>query len=242
MTKQGSFKCLMLREYYLIRRRTITGLITSVAVSTIILLFALSFRIGNLKVVADAFGEEMLHYYDFFIEAFIQYSAFLMLNNASESMIRDERTLWKNFCRSTPVSAERFILSKYLVIFITYLTGVALAFVFTALSGLVTTDGITAVSVGTIFFMGAAASLFAVLFTVFIPITHSIDKAGLSICAIIIAVIFLCKGIILDIKSDSIDKLLSAVPETVPFSILFTIAVFAVGYIVSCAVYKRREK
>lgn len=236
---------LVYRELIRSRKVVAFGYFGALAGGILLVLVALSFRVGNLSLLPADIREGFDKINN---SASLPMLAVLSGMSMSSAVSSDTEGfgLWRMFRRSTPVSPLKFAAAKYISLFIyliiSFVSALILSALFCAAAEIPLTLEICAVMVACV----EATLLFSVAMTVIqAAMRSSGDKAGLILTTVLV-VPFSVIGIY--ITDNEID--LGITPESMtkfcvdilPFTPLILAVVFAAAIFLTAAAYKRREK
>ncbi len=238
-------KYLVYRELIRSRKAVAFGYFGAMAGGILLILVALSFRVGNLAMLPSDIREGFDKINN---GASLPMLAILSGMSMSSAVSSDTEGfgLWRMFRRSTPVSPLKFAAAKYITLFIyliiSFVSALILSVLFCAAAEIPLTLEVCAVMVACV----EATLLFSAAMTVIqAAFRSSGDKAGL-ILTMALVVPFSVIGMF--ITANEID--LGITPESMtgfcvdilPFSPFIIAVIFAAAIIFTAAAYKRREK
>ena len=128
------FLPLIWRELQLCSKKLYINIVFTAVLSIIGILFPLSFKYGNLKLIfVEISSASLWQYMHYGIIAYIGYmfSAFSFV--ASESVIEDTKKKWVLFLKSTPVPPCKLAMAKYVFKFVMIAFQLLLSFVYAAI-------------------------------------------------------------------------------------------------------------
>ncbi len=238
-------KYLVYRELIRSRKAVMFGYFGAMAGGILLILVALSFRVGNLAMLPADIREGFDK-----INNGASLPMLAILSGMSMSSAASSDTegfgLWRTFRRSTPVSPLKFAAAKYITLFIyliiSFVSALILSVLFCAAAEIPLTLEVFAVMTACV----EATLLFSAAMTVIqAAFRSSGDKAGLILTAALV-VPFSVIGTFLTVNE--IDP--GITPESVtgfcadilPFSPLILAGIFAAAIFLTAAAYKRREK
>ncbi len=236
---------LVYRELIRSRKAVMFGYFGAMAGGILLILVALSFRVGNLAMLPSDIREGFDKINN---GASLPMLAILSGISMSSSASSDTEGfgLWRMFRRSTPVSPLKFAAAKYITLFIyliiSSVSALILSVLFCAAAEIPLTLEVFAVMTACV----EATLLFSAAMTVIqAAFRSSGDKAGLILTAALV-VPFSVIGTFLTVNE--IDP--GITPESVtgfcvdilPFSPIMIAVIFAAAIFLTAAAYKRREK
>ncbi len=238
-------KYLVYRELIRSRKVVAFGYFGAMAGGILLILVALSFRVGNLAMLPSDIREGFDK-----INNGASLPMLAILSGMSMSSAASSDTegfgLWRMFRRSTPVSPLKFAAAKYIALFIyliiSFVSALILSVLFCAAAEIPLTLEVFAVMTACV----EATLLFSAAMTVIqAAFRSSGDKAGLILTAALV-VPFSVIGTFLTVNE--IDP--GITPESVtgfcadilPFSPIMIAVIFAAAIFLTAAAYKRREK
>ncbi len=236
---------LVYRELIRSRKAVMFGYFGAMAGGILLILVALSFRVGNLAMLPSDIREGFDKINN---GASLPMLAILSGISMSSSASSDTEGfgLWRMFRRSTPVSPLKFAAAKYITLFIyliiSSVSALILSVLFCAAAEIPLTLEVCAVMAACV----EATLLFSAAMTVIqAAFRSSGDKAGLILTAALV-VPFSVIGTFLTVNE--IDP--GITPESVtgfcvdilPFSPIMIAVIFAAAIFLTAAAYKRREK
>lgn len=238
-------KYLVYRELIRSRKAVVFGYFGAMAGGILLILIALSFRVGNLSLLPSDIREGFDKINN---GASLPMLAILSGMSMSSAVSSDTEGfgLWRMFRRSTPISPLKFAVAKYITLFIyliiSFVSALILSVLFCAAAEIPMTLGIFAVMAACV----EATLLFSAAMTVIqAAFRSSGDKAGLILTAALV-VPFSVIGTFLTVNE--IDP--GITPESMtgfcvnilPFSPIILAVIFAAAIFLTAAAYKRREK
>ncbi len=238
-------KALVYRELVRSRKVVIYTLITSVSVSALFILVALSFQVGNLALLPQAMRDSFFELNNTVSLPLLAFLGGIIMMSAVSADSESSR-LWRMFRKSTPITPLKFAGAKFLMLGFWLLVSIVCAFLFSWLFCLAADIQFTLGNLAT-----AVGCLEAVLFlTVVFQVVQAFmrtsqDKAGLVLAAVFlvpVAVVgFVCteNGIDLGITPDKLTELCVTL---LPFTPLILAGIFGAGVLLTAVAYKRREK
>lgn len=242
--KKGSFKCLVIREFYMCRKSVIPGLIAFVGFAGLVILLQLSFKVGNLALLPQEFKAEFMEMFQAFC-FFPVALANVVLDGTARSSADEGGAKWRRFRLATPIPPVRFAAAKYTIMLIQLVVSVFLVGIYVKIIDImkVVTVDKDFVAISMMIFL--VMIIYAVAMQVLSMLFGSFDKAGM----ILMGVAFACMVLFFpDVETGAgADKLLyeqfvnfcRGYMYYVPLCI---VAVFAVGFGATTMLYKRREK
>ena len=255
----SSFLRLVYRDIYMSKKALLISAFSFIAFFVLSILIVISFDNGNIRtilletVLKDLPGaEEMLGIYKenfgFVVKIYPILCAGFMSVEVAQVSINDEKTVWKYFYKSAPISCRKKALVKFFEFFVLDILGFVISYgyslVFSAVSGIEMSRS----DMGMILAGMALGTAIAVLLYIFILLFHSLDKAGLMLTAVLAAVI---AGIETnfafhpqkDVSNTGPFEALKNAFETLGlYSVLITAAFLLAGFFITEMLYKRREK
>lgn len=248
--KQAAFgtrlKSLMFREFYLGRKDLIASLVMSVLMIVMAFLLKLSFEYGNLaKLSAENLEivEENLQVYICYLPAFAMSVAGTII---STSAARDEIGLWHRFRCSTPAAPQIYALAKYACLLLVILAGMVLSIGYFALIGWMDGNGIQPEYIAVMIAMQLLCTSGNVLMQVMTMVFRSMDKAGIFVTGVgfCAAIPFVYTATVRAETEDPIDfqKIEEFCVSVLPLTPLLLLVVIGIGFLVTWALLKRREK
>lgn len=242
--KKGSFKCLVMREFYMCRKSVIPGLIAFMAFAGLVILLQLSFKVGNLALLPQEFGAEFLEMFQticFFPVAL----ANVVLDGTARSSADEGAAKWKRFRLATPVHPVRFAAAKYTIMVIQLMVSVLLVGIYVKIVDVmkVVTVDKDFVAISMMIFL--VMIIYAVAMQVLSMFFCSVDKAGMVLMGVGLACMVLFFS---DIETGAgADKLLyeqfvNFCRSFMLYVPLCIVATFATGFGATTMLYKRREK
>ena len=243
-------KGLIFRELYLAKNNTLTVVCISFAMGIIGILVRLSMKIGNLaKLPEETFTELDLTTYVVF--SLVTGSLLLFCNSiGAEVAGYDYRSKWMNFQYSAPIKEEKYVLVKYLIMFVTTAAAFVPALINAAIIGALSERSLDIKIVAVIAVIACLTIILTVLQTVLTNLLHSFEKAmymyiGLGIAAYFGFVINIDK--ITDLpESDSLsamtEMMFSFCEKYMMTAVIATVVFMIAGYFLTVVFMKRRLK
>lgn len=236
---------LVYRELIRSRKAVMFGYFGAMAGGILLILVALSFRVGNLAMLPTDIREGFDK-----INNGASLPMLAILSGISMSLAVSSDTegfgLWRMFRRSTPVSPLKFAAAKYITLFIyliiSFVSALLLSVLFCAAAEIPLTLEVFAVMTACV----EATLLFSAAMTVIqAAFRSSGDKAGLILTTALVVpfsatgMFLTANDIDLGITPESMTKLCV---DILPFSPIILAVIFAAGIFLTAAAYKRREK
>ena len=238
------FLPLIWRELQLCSKKLYINMVFTAVLSIIGILFPLSFKYGNLKLLfVEISSASLWQYMHYGIIAYIGYmfSAFSFV--ASESVIEDTKKKWVLFLKSTPVTPCKLATAKYVFKFVMIAFQLLLSFVYAAIICSLCDKSFDIKVVAIILILAAFTLIFSTIMELFAHLTASTDKAGLCTMGVMLAITFALTplfegrsfGEIIKSLTKSCDIFVAAAPAVM-------LCVFAIGFICTIFLYRRYEK
>lgn len=238
-------KYLVYRELLRSRKAVAFGYFGAMAGGILLILVALSFRVGNLSLLPSNIREGFDKINNGASLPMLAILAGMSMSSAS-STDTESIGLWRMFRRSTPVSPLKFAFAKYITLFIyliiSFVSALILSALFCAAAEISMTIEVFAVMTACV----EATLLFSVAMTVIQAVFRSSsEKAGLILAAAIFVPITVIgtfctvNEIELDVTPESMTGFCV---DILPFSPLIIAVIFAAAIFLTAAAYKRREK
>ncbi len=255
----SSFLRLVYRDIYMSKKALLFSAISFIAFFVLSILVVISFDYGNIRTILLETGlkdlpdaDEMLRIYKenfgFVLKIYPILCAVFMSVEVAQVSINDEKTAWKYFYRSAPISCRKKALVKFFEFFVLDVLGFVVSYgyslVFSAVSGIKMSRS----DMGMILAGIALGTAVAVLLYIFILMFHSLEKAGLMLTAVLAAVIVGIETYFAfqpqkDVSDTGpFEALKNAFETFAPYSVLITAAFLLVGFFITEMLYKRREK
>lgn len=235
--KKGSFKSLLLSEYYLNKKTIVFGFIFFLMITLVVFLEGLSLKIGNLALMPEEVKKEFEE--SFVVQCYLPVAfAALIPSFTTNSLLENKNQ--RKFRLSTPVGHVRFAMAQYAGILILIAISLFLVSVYYVITDVFAGVNIdySFVAVSMFFYMcmivyGQCTNLLTMFF-------GSADKAGLCITGLTIAgfVAFFSQfevGEEVVIDWSFTEELLAYIPVIIA-------AVLLAGFWLTVMLYKRRVK
>lgn len=255
----SSFLRLVYRDFYMSKKALLISAFSFIAFFVLSILIVISFDYGNIRTILletalkdfpDA--EEMLRTYKenfgFVLKIYPIFCAVSMSIEIAQVSVNDEKTAWKYFYRSAPVSCRKKALVKFFEFFVFDILGFVISYLYSLVFSAVSGIEMTYSDMGMILAGIALGTAMAVLLYIFILIFHSLDKAGLMLTAVFAMVligieIYFAFHPIKDVSDMGPFVALKNAFETLGlYSVLITAVFLLAGFIITEMLYKRREK
>lgn len=241
---KAPFLPLIWRAYQLCSKTLCINVIFAVVLSAIGIMFPLSFKYGNLKVLFEEIPVDKLwqnmHYG---IVALVCYSFGGILFAVSESVIADTKKKWVFFLKSTPVTPCRLALAKYAFKFFIIIAQLIISFIYSALICSLCDKSFDIKVAAIVVALAAFMLMFATLMEIFAHLTSSTDKAGLCTMGVMFAAVFALKPLFDGRTFGEIIKMLASNCDTIVAAAVFVMLfMFIIGFICSIFLYRRYEK
>lgn len=169
---------------------------------------------------------------------------FMLTETISESANLDTRANWIKFRLSTPASALRLALAKYLTLLGMLAVSFFVSVIGLSLLALCGNDAITAQNVKVGLMLGLVMLIFEIVMQVAMLYFRSQDKAALvmlGVMAVIIVPIFLKLSAVDDPDID-VFKMLPKLAEYFPIVAMAAAAVLVIGFVLTVIIFNRRER
>lgn len=238
------FLPLVWRELQLCSKKLYINMAFTAVLSIIGILFPLSFKYGNLKMLFEEIPSSQLwQYMHYGIIAYIGYmfSAFSFV--ASESVIEDTKKKWVIFLKSTPITPCRLAMAKYVFKSVMLVFQLLLSFIYAGIICSLCDKSFDIKVSAIILILAAFMLIFSTLMEIFAHLTSSTDKAGLCTMGVMLAATFalmpffegMSFGEIVKSFAKSCDTFVAVVPVVM-------LIVFSIGFICTMFLYRRYEK
>lgn len=243
----GSFKGLLCREYYFIKRQIPAMLVMWFITTLFLILIVLSFRFGNLANIEEF---KLEHIAESLKLLPVMCAAMIPLSMA-DSAVNDISPVWERFRRTTPVSSMKFALAKYTVISITIAISVVLAFLTLLAMSKIIGSPITAGDFALTLLMIAFCVVYAITAQLFVTYFKSLDKGMIATMVVMMSVVFLSFVLTGLFKAEGRDTeeinavilvIKNACVKFAPIMIAVIIVLICGGCYITSLLYKRREK
>ncbi|MCI7758572.1 MAG: hypothetical protein MSH49_00935 [[Eubacterium] saphenum] len=238
-------KGLVYQEFLRSRKALIFGIIGAIAVASLFILTALSFRFGNLALLPKVAYEGFFNIISTVSLPLLAFISGITVQSAS-SADSEANLLQRMFRKSTPITPFKYAAAKFILMSCYLVLGLALAFgLSTAFCAALETP-FTVENCATMFACVEIILLFSVLMTIFQVFMHaSRDKVGLILLLVFLAPIMIV-GLIMTLNNIelnlSFDDILRFFTTIFPFSPLIIAVILGGGLFLTTAAYKRREK
>ncbi len=243
-SQKAPFLPLIWRELQLCSKKLYINMAFTAVLSIIGILFPLSFKYGNLKLIfVEISSASLWQYMHYGIIAYIGYmfSAFSFV--ASESVIEDTKKKWVLFLKSTPVTPCKLAMAKYVFKFVMIAFQLLLSFAYAAIICSLCDKSFDIKVVAIILILAAFTLIFSTIMELFAHLTASTDKAGLCTMGVMLAIAFALMpffegrsfGEIIKSLTKSCDIFVAVAPAVM-------LCVFAIGFICTIFLYRRYEK
>ena len=239
MMKHGNFSALVYREYLICKKNLLTALISTPIFSVMPILFALSFRYGNLAMLPASIIADIRAYDDILMKMFAIIPPCILCISIAEAAAHDAMTEWDSFRRSTPVSPARMALAKYVFYAIIIALSFSLAVIALALFALAMNISILKTDIAVIFLLITVIGTMSVLAQIYVMLFRSVDKGMLALIATIAAPIVL---LLKESNHFTAESILGFAEESLfLFPMLLAVILF-MGFAMTSLLYKRRAK
>lgn len=238
-------KALVYRELMRSRRIVIYTLITSVSVSALFILVAMSFRVGNLALLPQSMRDKFFELNNTVSLPLLAFLGGIIMMSAMSADSESSR-LWRIFRKSTPITPLKFAGAKFLMLGCWLLVSIVCAFLFSWLFCLAADIQFTLGNLAT-----AVGCLEAVLFlTVVFQVVQAFMRASQDKAGLVLAAVFILPVTVVGMYTTENNIDLGITPEKLtelcvtllPFTPLILAGIFGAGVLLTAAAYKRREK
>ena len=244
--KSTSIKGLIFREFFLGRKSYASLLIMSVVVPFMFMLFMLSAKFGNLRLMEDVDEIiETIYIMSLYMPAFIFSSAIYGILDAVSA---DFNTKWNGYMFSTPVKAKKFIGIKFGIITCFTIFSVIMSILSAVIFSSVAGKSITSDDISIIMCIIALCD-FAFVFYIVLAYALGINKAtsvfSFAVVACILGALFSFikfadEHMVVDNPFEIL--ILENARMIAPFTPVIIIATIVIGYILCVKFSKRRER
>lgn len=243
---KASFKGLLFREFFIIRKLMVLNLASFALIAAISLLILLSFRIGNLALLPENIKAELTKGFGVPIDLVITVFAGTLVWGCAEAVMRDEFPAWQIFRRTTPVSPWRFALARSIVLAGSCVLGLVCVFLYELFYCAIRDERLNEEKIAVILVVFALQTVLGVIFQLAVMWLHSRDKAGIVICALMCSMIIFFSSLTVTSDGDVLKWLRVSGTEVakrlLPFMPLIFLGILLAGYVCSGFLLKRREK
>lgn len=242
--KKGSFKCLVMREFYMCRKNIIPLFLLFVGLAGLVFLLQLSFKVGNLTLLPKEFRAD-------FIEMFKTVCFFpvaisnCMLEGMSVTSAVEGETKWKRFRLASPVKPIRLAAAKYTMMLILFAFSTLLVVVYIKVIDVMNVITVDKDFVAICLMLFLVMIVFEVATQVLAMFFGSVDKAGMTIMGVLFACMFLFMGNVQpwsDANAVIYEQMVGFCRGFMGYVPVCIVAVFAAGFGATTMLYKRREK
>lgn len=238
-------KGLVYQEFLRSRKALIFGTIGAIAVASLFILTALSFRFGNLALLPKVAYEGFFNIISTVALPLVAFISGITVQSAS-SADSESNLLQRMFRKSTPITPFKYAAAKFILMSGYLVLGLALAFGLSTAFCAALEIPFATENIATMFACVEIILLFSVMMTVLQTFLHaSRDKVGLILILIFIAPIMVV-GLIMTLNNIelnlSFDDILRFCTTIFPFSPLIIAVILGVGLFLTTAAFKRREK
>lgn len=243
-------KGLIFRELYLGRKNMLVVAAVSFVFGIIGILIRLSMNIGNLSLLSEETLTE-LDLNTYMIFSVMTGALLLMISTViSEVSGMDYKAKWMGFQYTTPVTEEKYMLAKYLLMLALTAAAAVPAFINAAIIGALSGRPLDMNITSVLVMISCVTVLLNVLQTALTHLLHSFEKAMYVYIVLGIAayMLFVVKLDSMNIVSES-DSLASLSNEVFGFcreymgiAVIATAVLVITGYFLTTAFMKRREK
>lgn len=243
---KASFKGLLFREFFIIRKLMVLNLASFALIAAISLLILLSFRIGNLALLPENIKAELTKGFGVPIDLVITVFAGTLVWGCAEAVMRDEFPAWQIFRRTTPVSPWRFALARSIVLAGSCVLGLVCVFLYELFYCAIRDERLNEEKIAVILVVFALQTVLGVIFQLAVMWLHSRDKAGIVLCVLMCSMIIFFSSLTVTSDGDVLKWLRVSGTEVakrlLPFMPLIFLGILLAGYVCSGFLLKRREK
>ncbi len=242
--KKAPLGGLLYRELLLCKGKLLTIAAVFCIAALMEILVLLSFRYGNLRLIPEELRDSIKLALIPTLELVPAILAGFFAFTAAECQKFDETVVWRRFLRSSPVSPQRTVLVKYIVLFGAFAGGLLLCLALEAL--LCALDGMefTREKIAVVLAVMLLLLIFSILFQLLLLLLHTADKAGIALTVpmlLAFAALVIFAPSVLE-ENNVMDLFHAFCLKLFPFTPLITVLVFAGGYFGAAMLLKRREK
>lgn len=241
--KAAAIKSLVYKEFYMAKKQMLGGILTFLVFAVMGILVEISFRSGNLALLSDAIKDDIKQTADFSAVIFPVLMACSLTSYIADVSLKDEETAWKRFCYATPASHVDFAVAKYVAFLITILAESGISFIYAAFLCSIMGDPFSVLYVAYVSGAVALTTLMAVLTQVGALLFHTKNKAGLFMFAAFFVMILIPTLISRNFSNAEVTKEVvdNSLIFLLPWLLVMTAVILAVGCAVSSVLLKRRE-
>ena len=241
--RTAAVKSLVYKEFYMARKPLMIEMLNFLILALMGVLAEISFRSGNLALLSDVIKDDIKEMVDLSAILCPVLMVCFLTTFIADSSLKDEVTVWKRFCYSTPASHIDLAVAKYVSLLITVLVESAFSFIYTAFICSIIDAPFSALYAAYILAVVVLTTLMAVLNHVGILLFHTKDKAGLFMTAVLFGIILISALIGTNLSdADSAREIVNkSLIFLLPWLPIMTVAILAVGCAVSAVLLRRRE-
>lgn len=241
--RTAAVKSLVYKEFYMARKPLMIEMLNFLILALMGVLAEISFRSGNLALLSDVIKDDIKEMVDLSAILCPVLMVCFLTTFIADSSLKDEVTVWKRFCYSTPASHIDLAVAKYVSLLITVLAESAFSFIYTAFICSIIDAPFSALYAAYILAVVVLTTLMAVLNHVGILLFHTKDKAGLFMTAVLFGIILISALIGTNLSdADSAREVVNkSLIFLLPWLPIMTVAILAVGCAVSAVLLRRRE-
>ena len=241
--RTAAVKSLVYKEFYMARKPLMIEMLNFLILALMGVLAEISFRSGNLALLSDVIKDDIKEMVDLSAILCPVLMVCFLTTFIADSSLKDEVTVWKRFCCSTPASYIDLAVAKYVSLLITVLAESAFSFIYTAFICSIIGAPFSALYAAYILAVVVLTTLMAVLNHVGILLFHTKDKAGLFMTAVLFGMILI--SALIGMNFSDADSAREVVHKSLifllPWMPIMTVVILAVGCAVSAVLLRRRE-
>ena len=237
--KHGNFSALIYREYLICKKSLLIAAFSALLFSVMPILFALSFRYGNLAMLPASIVSDIRANHDILLKIFAVITPCMLCMTVAEASIHDIMSKWDCFRRSTPVSPARMALAKYAFYAIVIGISFLLAVIALALFCLAMNISILKTDIAVILLLITAIYMASVVAQVYVMLFRSTDKGMLALIATIAAPIVLLSK---ESNHFTAESILGFAEESLFLFPVLLAVIWLMGFALTSLLYKRRAK
>lgn len=243
-----SLKGLIYKDFCLSKKEIIGNMAGTIVIIIMILIIALSFKIGNLKVFLDTLAvdnrDEVLRigaigakYYPLFFILFTSASCMSLLKRELDSK-------WHKYRLSLPVTPARYALAKTIYVLILQIVSAIVGVCYVTICSVITNNKINADDYINLLLFMCAAATFVVYMVNASLLIKSVDVAMFTALGVT-SVLALGSTFAAYATDEGITKIVSSIrflKDNVWILIIYFIVIHLLNWGISTNLYKRREK
>lgn len=242
--RRNTLKYLIYREFFLARKPIFVAGVVTLFMMIFGILVSLSTKYGNLAYVPEQYGDALE-------EGLLIFSCFLppcmctFVGMSVAELIQLEcDNKWRRFRLSTPVKGYIFTLAKYLLLLGTVAVSIGITLAYMWVNSIITGNPIPSQNIAFVLAVTFIFLMFCLLMQILTLLLGSPERAGIALLGIWFPVMFfvMTSTWVVDSAGAGMQFLVDLSETYLPHISVVFVLFLIVSYVVTAALYERREK